>query len=330
MNRKLRQTNMKYASVPGIDKPVSRLVQGTVMLDPGKPDEALALLDAVFEAGCTAFDTAHVYGGGNCERLFGRWVNDRDIRREVVLLDKGAHHDAERQRVTPADITADLHESLERLQFDSIDLYMLHRDNPVLPVGPIVEVLNEHCSKGLIGAFGGSNWSHERLQEADEYAEAHGLTPFVAASPNYSLAEMVIEPWENCVAIGGPAKAAARQWYQTHHMPIFAWSSLAAGFMTGRTCEQIEAMGPGSSDPAVRCFGSEANLERLRRAGALATRAGLTVPQIALGFLFSQPLEVFALVGCESGAQFRENAKALGVRLTPNELEWLDLQRDEL
>src|SRR3712207_5854018 len=148
---------MQYGAIPGIDKPVSRLVQGTVMISSSDVERSFALLDAIFDLGCTAFDTAHVYGTGDNERTVGRWVRERGIRDQVVIIGKGAHHNADRRRVTPFDITSDIYDSLARFKFDYIDLYILHRDDPSQPVGPIVETLNEHLRAGRIHAIGGSN-----------------------------------------------------------------------------------------------------------------------------------------------------------------------------
>src|SRR5437660_3499940 len=192
---------MQYGSVPGIDKPISRLVEGTVMIESAKLAESFALLDGVFELGCTTFDTAHVYGSGDNERTVGRWIRERGLREKIVLIGKGAHPNSDRQRVTPWDISSDLYDSLARLQTDYIDLYLLHRDNPAVAVGPIVEVLNEHLAAGRIRAFGGSNWTPERLQQANTYAIEHGLTPFAASSPNFSLADQVQPPWAGCLSI---------------------------------------------------------------------------------------------------------------------------------
>ena len=150
---------MNYGRVAGVDKPIARVVQGTVMIRSEEEEKSFALLDEVFEQGGTTFDTAHQYGGGDSERTFGRWAKDRGLRDEIVVIGKGAHHNADRKRVTPFDITADLFDSLARFGFDHVDLYLLHRDDPSVPVGPIVEVLNEHFSEGRIKAFGGSNWT---------------------------------------------------------------------------------------------------------------------------------------------------------------------------
>jgi aryl-alcohol dehydrogenase-like predicted oxidoreductase len=133
---------MRYARVPGVDKPVSQLVQGTVMLRPAERERGFQLLDEVFALGCTAFDTARHYG--DAELVLGPWLAARGVRDQAVIIGKGAHPRDGRNRVTPDDITADLTDSLARLGVDRIDLYLLHRDDPAVPVGPLVEVLNEH------------------------------------------------------------------------------------------------------------------------------------------------------------------------------------------
>jgi aryl-alcohol dehydrogenase-like predicted oxidoreductase len=316
---------VNYGRVPGVDKPVARIVQGTVMVRSEEVEKSFALLDEVFELGGTTFDTAHQYGGGDSERTFGRWVRERGLRDEVVVIGKGAHHNADRKRVTPFDITADLFDSLARFGFDHIELYLLHRDDPSVPVGPIVEVLNEHLSEGRIGAFGGSNWTPERLREANAYARENDLTPFVASSPNLSLAEQAVEPWPGCVSISGRAGESDREWYAREGIPLFTWSSLAGGFFSGRfTRDNLDSFDGYLDLLCVETYCLEENFERLDRARVLAAERGLTVPQIALAYVLDQPLEVFALVGCNTGEEFRANVAAGDIQLTPEELAWLE------
>ncbi|MEZ4831677.1 MAG: aldo/keto reductase [Caldilineaceae bacterium] len=317
---------MEYSHVTGVAKPISRLVQGTVMLYEDQIDENFELLDAIFDAGCTTFDTAHGYGGGQCERVLGRWIKERKNRDDVVILTKGAHHNRDRQRVTPYDITADLHDSLARLQVDFVDLYLLHRDNPAVPVGPIVEVLNEHHKAGKIGAFGGSNWSPARIAEANAYAAANGLKPFVASSPNFSMAVQKEEPWPNCLSISGPVAADDRAWYAAQQMPLFVWSSLAGGFLTGRfRRHNLDTFSGYGDELVVRCYCTEENFQRVDRAEDLGKQKGLTLPQVALAYVLSYPdLDVFALVGTRTGDEFRENVHAAQVKLTADEIAYID------
>lgn len=316
---------MIHGNVTGLRKPVARVVQGTAMIGADEEERAFALLDEVLEAGGTAFDTAHHYGNGDAERVFGRWVRERGVRDEVVVIGKGAHHNQDRNRVTPFDITADLHDSLARFGFDHIDLYLLHRDDPPVPVGPIIETLNEHADAGRIRAFGASNWSVGRIREANAYAHERGLRPFVASSPNLSLAVQAKEPWPGCVSVSGEAGEADRRWYAEDKMPLFTWSSLAGGFFSGRFSRENLGSFDGYFDRlCVETYCHEENFRRLDRARALAEERGLSVPQVALAYVLNQPVEVFALVGCNSGEEFRANVEAAGVELTPEELVWLE------
>jgi aryl-alcohol dehydrogenase-like predicted oxidoreductase len=322
---------MEYGHLPGIDKSISRLVQGTVMIGTDHLERSFRLLDDVYALGCNCFDTGHLYGHGTCERALGHWIEQRGVRDEVVILTKGAHFNADRNRVTPFDITSDLFDSLVRLRTNTIDLYLLHRDDPTVPVGPIVEVLNEHQAAGRIRAFGGSNWSHERIQEANAYAAAHNLTPFVVSSPNFSLAEQIEEPWPDCVSISGPAGEEARAWYQEAQMALFTWSSLAGGFFSGRfTRDNLDAFTSGLDALCVKAYCYEDNFRRLDRAQTLAKAKSRSLPQIAMAWVMNQPLDIYALVGCANGAEFADNVAALDIRLTPEELAWLDLKTDEV
>jgi aryl-alcohol dehydrogenase-like predicted oxidoreductase len=219
---------MQYGEVPGVEKPISRVALGTMIISTDDMERSAALLDDAVALGCTTLDTAHIYSGGNSERAIGQWMAERGNRDRVLILSKGAHHNQDRRRVTPFDLAADLHDSLARLRTDYIDIYMLHRDDPEVPVGSIVEALNEHHAAGRVRAFGGSNWTHERIGAANEHAEAHGLVPFAASSPNYSLAAQVQDPWGGgSVTLSGPEAEPARQWYRGNQMAVFAWSSLA-------------------------------------------------------------------------------------------------------
>lgn len=94
---------MQYGNIAGLNKPVSRIVQGTTGINSKALDASFTLLDAAFAAGINTFDTAHTYGSGDNERTVGRWIRERGIRDKVVILAKGAHHSVDRKRVTPYD-----------------------------------------------------------------------------------------------------------------------------------------------------------------------------------------------------------------------------------
>jgi aryl-alcohol dehydrogenase-like predicted oxidoreductase len=318
---------MKYGNVPGLDKPVSRIVQGMMQVKSRDDEAGFALLDAVWEQGCRAFDTARVYG--DKDAFLGKWVNARGVRDEAVILAKGAHHGSDRQRVTPQDIRDDLEASLRDMNVDYVDLLVLHRDDPSVPVGPIVDTLNELVREGKVRAFGGSNWTHTRVAEANEYAKANGLIPFACSSPNFSLAEQVKEPWANCVSISGDRGDEARRWYAEQNLPLFTWSSLAGGFFSGRfTRDNLDSFTDGLDKAAVTAYCYEPNFQRLDRVKELAAQKGVTLAQIATAYVTHYPLNVFALIGSSTPDEFRANLDALDLELTPQEMAYLELKAD--
>jgi len=308
---------MTYGEVAGVGKPLSRLILGTMMFSTRTLPYNLAMLDGFVAAGGTTLDTGHVYGGGDCERAVGQWMKLRGNRAELVIVGKGAHPDASGPRVRPETIASDLRDSLERLGTDYIDLYLLHRDNPAVPVGELVEALNEHQRAGRVRAFGGSNWTVERLQAANDYAAAHSLAPFTASSPNFSLAVWNEPPWAGCLS----ASVTGREWYAARHMPLLAWSSQAQGFFTGRYSSEDR-----SDAEMVRCWYNEANFQRLERARNLGQRKGVSANTIALAYVLRQPFPIYPLIGPRTLEELRTSLKALTVSLTPDEASWLNLE----
>ncbi len=308
---------MKYGNVPGLDIPVSRIVMGTMVCSTDNMDLTCELLDAFVDAGGNCLDTAHVYGGGKSEPAIGQWLKLRGNRERVVVLDKGAHPYWTEPRVDPENITRDLLESLDRLQTGTIDIYLLHRDNPGVPAGPIVDCLNGHKEAGRIRAFGGSNWSTARLEMANTYAENHGLTPFAVSSPNLSLATVNEPMWGGCVS----TSAEDRDWYARYRLPLFAWSSQASGFFAG-----LFTPNDASNKDIARVYYNEGNWERLRRARELAALKGVTAHQIALAWVLSQPFPVFPLIGPRTVRELADSLPALDIALAEDEARWLNLE----
>ena len=254
-------------------------------------------------------------------------MQKRGNREQLVILAKGCHPNGDRARATPYDIGADLLDTLARLKISYVDMWVLHRDDTRVPVGPIVEALNEHLRAGRVRAFGGSNWTHQRLAEANGYAKAKGLTGFAVSSPNFGLAEQVQDPWgPGCVTISGPQHAAARSWYADTGTAIFAYSSLARGLFSGRVKSASAVADSAALDDAARtAYCHAVNFARLARAEQLAGKKGLSVAQIATAWILSQPLPVFALVGAANRSELESTCAGAAVTLTAEECRWLEV-----
>lgn len=316
LSRRPLRTN-RWPEVPrvpvaGLDKPVSRLVLG---VDNQRNLPYLsAMADDFLERGGNAFDTAHIYGGGLQESLLGQWIENRGVREQVAVLVKGAHTPF----CHPDDLLAQFDISLNRLKTGYADVYLMHRDNPEVPVSEFVDVLDQLHRAGRIRIYGGSNWTLERLRAANDYAARTGKQPFRAVSNNLSLARMVDPVWGGCVSAKGPEW---RDWFQHNEAALFSWSSQARGyFAPGRLSGSV------SDAELLRCWDCEDNRERRRRAQALAKEKKVSPLNIALAYVLSQPFAAFALIGPRTIQENRTALAGVGLQLTPSELAWLDLE----
>ena len=294
----------------------SKLIMGTGDFFKLELEQAFTIMDEFVEVGGNLVDTAHGYI--KAEEIIGKWIELRNNRDKIKILSKGAHPvDGEPgSRVTPQAITKDLTESLERFNTTYIDLYALHRDDESVEVGPIIEVLNEHIVAGRIHAIGASNWRHERIQAANEYATKHGLIGFTFSSTNLSLAKCNEARWEGCVSVDKDAL----DWHKDSMLPLLSWSSQAGGFFSGRFTEENP-----SDEEMVRVYYNSGNWERYRRAEELAEKKQVTPIQIALAYVLNQPFQTAAIIGPASLAEFNSSLQGSKLKLTDREVEWLEL-----
>ena len=313
------------ASFPGLDKKVSRIFFGTAsmpfMMDMG----AESLLDQMVSSGINAIDTARGYG--QAEASVGKWLAARKNREEIVILSKCGNVSPDGKVLVNREvILREIAESLQALQTDYIDIYLLHRDDPKTPVSELIDTLNELADAGKIRIFGVSNWTHERIREANEYAASKGLRGFGVSSPNYGLARQVSDPWGgDCVTVSGPENQEARTWYTENRMPIIAYSSLGRGFFSGRFRSFDYEGAKRVLDPfAAKGYLSEDNMRRLAAAEEYAEAHEITVPQTAMRFILSSPMNVFAAAAMSSFSRMQENTKAASERMTPEDWEKFD------
>ena len=314
---------MKYSEINGVNKKVSKIFCGTACAPYNKGGNCNALLNDVLALGVNAFDTARVYGGA--ENALGRWIAECGVRDKIVLLSKCCHPNIfGMKRVNVRAMRADLKKSLSILNTNYIDIYLLHRDDVTVPVGPIVEELNALYAEGKIGAFGASNWSHERIAQANEYAAAHSLIPYAVTSPNFSAAEQLCDVWGGGVSISGREGLEARRWYADSGMAVVAYSSLARGLFSGRVVSGDPASCEVLDKFARRGYLSEGNIKTLSRIEKIAAERGATVAQIALAYVLCCPFNGFAVVSCSRASRMQENAAAAGIELSAEEVAFIE------
>ncbi len=306
---------MPMRTIEGVDKPVSQLVMGCDNRD--TVAEGAIVWDAWMEAGGNAFDTGFVYGGGLHETVLGHWMTARGVSKDAVVIVKGGHS----PYCTPRALESQLEISLERLQLDRAPIYIMHRDNPDVPVGEFIDVLNHLHETGKIGIFGGSNWSIDRFAQANSFASANRMQGFSALNNNLSLAVMERPVWPGCISANNHEALSAMRDGNVAH---FSWSSQARGYFLPK---ELRDRLPVDTAPET-CFGSEANAERRRRAEELAQERGVSAHNIATAWVLAQSFPSFALIGPRSPGEIASTLPGVSVNLTSQEAAWLNLESE--
>lgn len=286
---------METLAIPRTDLQTSRLGYGSALLGTAIPEASAKRLIARFlEGGGTFFDTAHIYaawlegGAGASERCLGRCLKELGVLDEVVISSKGGHS-AEAEwyprpdaYLSPERIEADLRDSLDRLGRTCIDLYFLHRDDPRVPVGEIMDCLHALQASGRVRAYGSSNWSLPRIQEAQAYALQNGRPGFAGSQLQWS----VIQP--NWVLEGDPilrfVTPSMAAWHREMDLLIVTYRVLADGYFEGRSA-------------ADKFFDTPGNRLVRERVKAEAERLGLTPSQVAMVWMLQREGPVVALFG---------------------------------
>lgn len=288
---------------------IDRIVCGTQVAEPPNTDaDAFPVWDAFAAAGGTWFDTARVYGDGASDRSLGAWLTSRGVRDHVVVVGKGAHT----PHCDPPSVTRQLHESLDALRTDHLDVYLLHRDNLEVPVGELVDVCDEHLRAGRFRAWGGSNWTAARIDEANAYAAANGRAPMTYVSNQLSLARMVQRTYPGTETANTPAFL---EWLAARDLTLLAWSSQAAGFFAGLPLDGHLA----------HAWYDDDNLERRRRVERLASKLDVASTTIALAWVLHQPARIRPIIGPRGVEEVASSLAAMGVALSAQQVAWLDL-----
>lgn len=311
---------MKRIELPNTDLEVSQLAYGMGSFDGTFPTEdGLRLVAKYVEAGGNFLDSAHCYcfwipgGDGASERFVGAAVREFG-RDNLVVATKGGHigmngYPRPDAFMAPHLVRRDLEESLERLSLSSVDVYYLHRDDPRVPVGEIIEAMNEHVASGQARYLAASNWTVARYLEANEYAALNGLQPFVILQNQWSLAR---PNWTDLTSPGALRyiEDAELPSILEHQVAVAAFSSTANGYFA-------------TNGDRGSGYESEESRRRLTAAQQLASQREATPSQIALAYLLNQPSTVFPVLGTRDESHLADALGAAEVSLSSEELRFL-------
>jgi aryl-alcohol dehydrogenase-like predicted oxidoreductase len=285
----------------------------------GNPDhhEAMRIVHRALDAGINFIDTADVYSAGESEIIVGEALATVDRSRVVVATKVHApmSDDPNARGNSRRWILAECEASLDRLGTDYIDLYQVHRPDEQTDIDETLSALTQLLQAGKIRMFGSSTFPAEQIVEAQWVAERRGRERFVTEQPPYSILVRGIERDVLPVA-------------QRYGMGVIPWSPLAGGWLSGQfgvgknnTSRRAERV-PGRYDLGWPV--NQRKLEIVTELAGVAAEAGLSLIQLAIGFVLEHPAISAAIIGPRTMEQLESQLSAVDIRLEAAVLDRID------
>ncbi|MFC9648567.1 MULTISPECIES: aldo/keto reductase [unclassified Streptomyces] len=279
-------------------------------------DEATAIVDAALEGGINLIDTADMYSDGESEEIVGKAIAGR--RDDIVLATKaGMPMGGERnhQGGSRRWLVTELDNSLRRLGVDHVDLYQIHRWDPRTGDEETLSALTDLQRAGKIRYFGSSTFPAYRLVQAQWAARDHHLGRYVTEQPSYSILQRGIETHVLPVT-------------EEYGLGVLAWSPLASGWLSGAiragraiTTSRSTLM-PQRFDTTIPS--NRARLDAVEQLADVADEAGLTMIQLALGFVTAHPAVTGAIIGPRTLDHLHAQLAAADTVLSADVLDAID------
>jgi aryl-alcohol dehydrogenase-like predicted oxidoreductase len=312
---------MEYYTLGNTGLKVSRLALGTMTFGDdwgwgASGPQSRELFETYREAGGNFVDTADLYTNGNSEALLGKFINETNSRDKMVVATKFSYNG---QPGNPnsggnsrKNIIRALEGSLQRLDTDYVDLYILHTWDRVTPAEEVVRTLDDLVRSGKVRYVGISDAPAWYIAQAQTIAKERGLEPFAASQLEYSLVERNIE--HEFIPLA-----------QTLGTSVMVWSPLASGLLSGKyKPSQQGATGSGrlatvagSGNPAFEKF-SERNFRIVAELEKVANELGRSMAQVAVNWVANRPGVSSVLIGATKVAQLKDNLQALDFSIPAN------------
>jgi aryl-alcohol dehydrogenase-like predicted oxidoreductase len=311
---------MEYRTLGRTGIKVSPLCLGAMMFGAwgtSDHDEAVRIIHRALDAGINFIDTADVYSFGESEEIVGKALAQKE--REKVVLATKVHgvmgKDPNAQGNSRRWIMAGCENSLRRLGTDYIDLYQIHRPSPDTDIDETLGALTDLVRVGKIRNFGSSTFPAHEIVEAQWVAERRSRERFVTEQPPYSILVRGIEK-------------DVLPMCQKYDMGVLPWSPLAGGWLSGAFGEgkvntsRRSAMVPAHYD--MNLPGNRQKVEAVTALDKVADDAGLSLIQLALGFVLEHPAITAPIIGPRTMEHLESQLPALDMRLSNDVLDRID------
>ena len=304
---------------------VSRICLGCMSFgipDQGGPkwslpeEESRTLIKAAVEAGINFFDTANIYSDGSSEEIVGRALRDFARRDEIVLatkLNAPMRPGPNARGLSRKAIMQEIDHSLMRLGVDYVDLYQIHRWDPITPVEETLEALTDIIKAGKVRYIGASSMNAWKFAKAIYLSDKSGWSRFISMQNHYNLLnrEEEREMLPLCAAEG---------------IGVIPWSPLARGLLARK--RNVETARHAADQLSRKLYGDteEADGRIIDAVGRVAERRGVSRAQIALAWLLAKPAVTAPIVGAGKLEHLTDGIAATSIELDAAEVE--ELERD--
>jgi aryl-alcohol dehydrogenase-like predicted oxidoreductase len=270
------------------------------------------VIHRALDAGITLFDTADAYGArGGSEVVLGQVLGDR--RKDIVLATKFGlpMDDAEKKGASRRYIMVAAEASLTRMKTDWIDLYQVHRHDPLTPIEETLRALDDLVRAGKVRYVGCSNFTAAQMIEAQLTARHLGLNAFVSAQDEYSLLRRGLES-ENLPMM------------ERYGLGLLPYFPLASGLLTGKHKRGAAAPGTRLATDAFARFMEDKNFDIVEKLDAFVKARGKTMTELAFSWLAARPTVGSVIAGATKPEQIDANVKAAGWALSAEDLAEVD------
>lgn len=278
--------------------------------------ESLPFFRRAIELGINFFDTADMYSNGVSEEITGRAVRQFSRRDEVVIATKvffPTGPGPNQRGNSRVHIMQAIDASLRRLGMDYVDLYQIHRYDPITPLEETLEALHDVVRSGKARYIGASSMYAWQFARALYLADLHGWTRFVSMQNHYNLIyrEEEREMLPLCRAEG---------------VGVIPWSPLARGFLTGgrRKGAEAETIRARTDDYAQDMYYQDADFGVAEHNEALAQRLGVLPAQTAIAWMLHQPGIAAPIIGASKMPHLEQAVAALDLRLSEEDIRFLE------
>lgn len=311
---------MRYSKLGDSGLVVSRVALGclTFGAKAGSPiykvdlQEAARIVDRALDLGVTLFDTSDLYAGGTSEEFLGAALAGK--RDQAIITSKAGFRTGKALAdagLSRRHLMRSIDATLARLGTDYVDLYLVHKEDPITPLDETLRALDDIVRAGKARYIGFSNWSAWLAATALERQRQNGLAPFVSGQIAYSLvqrdAEYDLLPFMARCGVGATA-----------------WSPLAGGFLSGKYDRA------SATDPTSRVGISSLPYDRDRGfavvdvLGAIAKERGCSVAQVAIAWTLVRDVVNSTLIGVSRLDQLDSAVAAADITLDPAEVARLE------